>query len=161
MSKSSFHTNFILQIFFLFVIILGGENRLRDNYPYMAQKQFLGIKFPFKNDDAENFFVDLNQNDKENVRSQICHVLFTQKGTRYKNWDFGTDIIRYIFEPSDEIAWDSIKSEAKEAIYRWVNGCVLDDVQVVKDEKGIVYVRIEYSVKNGNITTNDRFIVTL
>jgi len=129
----------------------------------MAQRQFLGIKFPFKNDESENFFVDLNKTDQENVRSQICHVLFTQKGTRYKNWDFGTNLIKYIFEPSDGIAWDSIKTEIKESVYRWVNNCVINDVRVVKSEEndGAIYVRIDYSVSNGNIKTDDSFIVTL
>ena len=127
------------------------------------QKQFLGIKFPFKNDGTENFFIDLNKTDKDDVRSQICHVLFTQKGTRYKKWDFGTDLIKYIFEPSDDESWGSIKNEIMEAVAKWVPNCILNDIRVVEDtsEGSTIHVRVDYSVKKGYITENDSFIVTL
>ena len=127
------------------------------------QRQFLGIKFPFRNDDKENFFIDLNKTDQDDVRSQICHVLFTQKGTRYKRWDFGTDLIKYIFEPSDDESWASIKNEIKEAVSRWVPNCILNDVRVVEDTSNgsTIHVRVDYSVQKGYITEDDSFIVTL
>lgn len=127
------------------------------------QKQFLGIKFPFKNDDSENFFIDLNKTDKDDIRSQICHVLFTQKGTRYKKWDFGTDLIKYIFEPSDDESWGSIKNEIAESVSRWVPNCIINDIRVVEETNGSnnIHVRIDYSVKKGYITEDDSFIVTL
>ena len=129
----------------------------------MAQKQFLGIKFPFTNNEQENFFIDLNKTDKDNVRSQICHVLFTQKGTRYKRWDFGTDLIKYIFEPSDSESWSSIKNEIQEAISKWVPNCVLKDLNVVEDSTNghVIHVRVDYTVKKGYIDEDDSFIVTL
>lgn len=129
----------------------------------MAKRQFLGIKFPFRNDSQENFFLDLNKTDTDKVRSEICHVLFTQKGTRYKHYDFGTDLIRYIFEVNDEGTWSSIKSEIKEAVARWVPNCILNDINVLKNENdgSEVFVRVDYSVKNGLITEKDSFIVTL
>ena len=129
----------------------------------MAQRQFLGIKFPFRNDDQENFFIDLNKTDRDDIRSQICHVLFTQKGTRYKRWDFGTDLIKYIFEPSDEESWSSIKNEIKESVSKWVPNCVLNDVRVVEDTSNgsLIHVRVDYSVNKGYITEDDSFIVTL
>ena len=129
----------------------------------MAQRQFLGIKFPFTNNDQENFFIDLNKNDRDNVRSQICHVLFTQKGTRYKKWDFGTDLIRYIFEPSDNESWSLIKNEIQEAVSKWVPNCILKDLNIVQDSvnNNAIHVRVDYSVKKGYIEEDDSFIVTL
>ena len=130
---------------------------------FMAKKQFLGIRFPFRNDDQENFFLDLSKTDKDKTRSDICHVIFTQKGTRYKMWDYGTDLIKFIFEQSDDESWEGIKDEIKGAVARWVPSCVLNDIRVVQDEQnnGAVYVRIDYSVKKGYISTDDSFMVTL
>lgn len=129
----------------------------------MAKRQFLGIRFPFRNDDQENFFLDLNKTDQDKLRSDICHVLFTQKGTRYKMWEFGTDLIRYIFEQNNEESWSEIKSEIELAVARWVPNCVLNDIRVVQDDGdgNAVYVRVDYSVKQGRITKKDSFVVTL
>jgi phage baseplate assembly protein W len=78
-------------------------------------------------------------------------------------WDYGTDLIKFIFEQSDDKSWEGIKDEIKGAVARWVPSCVLNDIRVVQDEQnnGAVYVRIDYSVKNGYISTDDSFMVTL
>jgi phage baseplate assembly protein W len=63
----------------------------------MARQQLFGIKYPFTHDDYQNFFVDANINEKDKVRSQIMHVIFTPKGQRIRMPEFGTDLIKYIF----------------------------------------------------------------
>ena len=79
----------------------------------MAKKQFFGIKYPFQNETEGECFMDLNASFKEKVKSEILHVIFTPKGQRYRNPDFGTDLIKYLFEPNDEEVWSKIKSEIK------------------------------------------------
>lgn len=130
----------------------------------MANKvQYDGIKYPFTLEQSESYFIDLNQTMRDSVRSQIMHVIFTPKGTKIRDPLFGTDLIRYIFEPSDETTWSKIKSEISSAVNTYVSNVSINDINVMKseDDNNEVFVRIDYSVKQGNKTISDTSIVKL
>lgn len=129
----------------------------------MAKIQYFGIKYPFTNKDFQNFFLDVNDDDKGKVRSQIMHVIFTPKGQRIREPEFGTDLIRYIFEPNDDVTWAGLKNEITDAVQIYVNNVSLNDIQIAKseDENNTVYVRIDYSVKQGNKVTKDSIVTEL
>lgn len=129
----------------------------------MAKRQLLGIKYPFTNNDYQNFFADANMTEKDKVRSQIMHVVFTPKGQRIRNPEFGTDLIRYIFSPSDDITWEGVKNEIVASVQRYVPGCVINNIRVVQsdDERAEIFVRMDYTVKEGNKITSDSMIVQL
>lgn len=129
----------------------------------MAKIQYFGIKYPFTNNDFQKFFLDVNDNEKDKVRSKIMHVIFTPKGQRIREPEFGTDLIRYIFEPNDSISWSSLKNEITDSVQRYVNNVILNDIQVAKseDDASSVYVRIDYSVKQGNNVSKDSIVTEL
>lgn len=129
----------------------------------MAKKQFFGIKYPFITDSYEKFYVDANKTLKEKVRSQLMHVVFTPKGQRLRNPEFGTDLIKFIFEQNDSTTWEAVKNEVSESVSRWVPNATINNIQVVKNEndESEVYVRLDYSVSEGNMTTNDSVVVQI
>ena len=129
----------------------------------MAKKQFFNIKFPFTTSDYQNFFVDANVNEKDKIRSQIMHVVFTPKGQRIRNPEFGTDLIKYIFNQNDFSTWESVKEEIVTSVQRFVPGCVINNIRVVQsnDERAEIFVRLDYSVKQGNKTINDSIITQI
>ena len=129
----------------------------------MAKRQFFGLHYPFTDDEYTKFFVDVNMKPKDKIRSQIMHVIFTPKGQRIRNPEFGTDLIKYIFEPNDVQSWNAVKSEISETVNRWVPGCSIKDIQVAmsNDDRHEIYVRIDYSVKNGNQITDDTIITQI
>lgn len=129
----------------------------------MASKQFLGIKYPFKNDGVQNFYLDANSTQNDQARSELLHVVFTPKGQRIRMPEFGTDLIKHIFSPNDGVSWDAIKNEIMDSVSRWVPNIQLNNISVVKNEldDAEVYVRLDYSVKEGNKITNDSVAVQL
>lgn len=129
----------------------------------MSRRQFFGIKYPFQKIDYQNFFVDANLTEKDKIRSQIMHVICTPKGQRIMNPEFGTDLIRYIFEMNDSESWESVKNEIMESVQKYVRGVTLDDIKVAgsDDERGAIYVRVDYSLRVGNSVTKDSFAVQL
>ena len=78
-------------------------------------KQYYGIKYPFTINNDSGLFIDLNETKDDDILSQILHVIMTRKNTRIKMPDFGTDLIKYIFELNDESTWSNIKSEIIES----------------------------------------------
>lgn len=129
----------------------------------MAKKQYFGIKYPFRTDDFQHFFVDANNTQMEKARSEIMHIVFTPKGQRIRNPEFGTDLIKYIFDPNEEVTWEAVKNEVSESVGRWAKNITLNNIQVVKNEEdeSEIYVRLDYSVSEGNKTTNDSIVVQI
>ena len=129
----------------------------------MAKKQHFGIKYPFVRDDFQNFYVDVNNTTAEKVRSQLMHIVFTPKNQRLRSPEFGTDLIKYIFDQSDGTTWEAIKSEVSESVRRWASNITLNNIQVVKNEEddAEIFVRLDYSVTEGNKVTNDSVVVQI
>ena len=127
----------------------------------MAKKQYFGITYPFTSEGFQKFYVDANATIKEKVRSQLMHIVFTPKGQRIRNPEFGTDLIKFIFEPNDQTTWESVKNEVNESVKRWANNISINDIQIVKNEENEseIYVRLDYSVIEGNKVTNDSVVI--
>lgn len=129
----------------------------------MAKKQYFGIKYPFVNEGIQHFFLDANESVKDKVKSQLIHVVFTPKGQRIRNPEFGTDLIKFIFSPSDGMSWEAVKTEVSESVSRWTDNITIRNIEVVKNEEDEheIYVRLDYSVTAGNKVTNDSVVIEL
>ena len=129
----------------------------------IIKKQYYGIKFPFTISKQDGFFVDLNSDLKDKVASEIAHVILTQKGTRLKMPDFGTDLIKYIFEPSDTLEWNTVESEIRRTVGQYVSNATIQSVEVKRDESEdhSIYLDIMYAIKKGNKEENNRAVIKL
>lgn len=118
----------------------------------MAKQQFFGIKYPFQNESENNYYLDLNQSYDEKVKSELLHVIFTPKGQRYRNPDFGTDVIRYLFQPNDGETWGDIKAEIRTQVGKYVPSVTFNDMSIYVDEtnENKVYADISYSIQKGS-----------
>ena len=122
----------------------------------MKKKQYFDLKYPFTNDCMEKYEFDLNNNQRERVASDLLHLIFTPKGQRLRLPDYGTNLIQYIFEPNDESIWPEVKKEIQDTVRKWIYGVDLNDIQVMASEDGTeIYVRVDYSVTEGNLTYNN------
>ena len=128
----------------------------------MTRKQYFDIKYPFTDDSMEKYIFSLNASEKERVTSDILHVIFTPKRQRLRMPAFGTDLIKYIFEPNDEDSWAGIKEEIQDSVARWVDGAKLNNIEVLSSEDGTqIFVRVDYSVRKGNSIYNNSVVVEL
>ena len=122
-----------------------------------------GIKFPFTIRNNDNVFLDLNNNLHEKVASEIAHVILTPKKTRLRMPDFGTDLIRYIFSPNDDLSWGDIESEIRGAVNKYVPEGVLEKVEVFQseDDDNTILLNVNFGVKKGNTIENNRMVIKL
>lgn len=130
----------------------------------MAKKQFYGIKYPFTDNGMENYFLDVNYDTKDKVKSLLMHVVFTPKGQKIRDPEFGTNLIKYIFEPNDSVTWEGIKSEISEVVKRYIKGVTINNISLLeRDESGDheIYVRLDYSVVNGFKIVNDSLVTKI
>ena len=127
----------------------------------MAKIQYIGIKYPFKNEGFQHFYIDANDTLKDKARSTLMHIVFTPKGQRIRLPEFGTDLIKHIFEQNDGTTWEAVKNEVAESVTRWAPNIILNNISVVKNEENEsqIFVRLDYSVKEGNMITTDSVVV--
>ena len=127
------------------------------------RKQYYGIKFPFTANNLDGFFLDLNEKVEDKVVSEILHGILTPKRSRIRKPDFGTNLAKYIFEPSDELTWESVKEEVISSVSTYVANTTLTNIEVVTpdEEPNSIYLDIRYVVKKGNKEENNRMVVKL
>ena len=54
------------------------------------------------------------------LKSDLLHLLLTNKGERLYLPDFGSDLRKYIFEPNDDITHGKIKDSLNETIKTYI-----------------------------------------
>ena len=129
----------------------------------MANRQFFGIKYPFQNESEDNYYLDLNQSYEDKMKSELLHIIFTPKGQRYRNPDFGTDVIKYLFEPNDSETWAGIKSEITTQVGKYLPKVVFKDINIYMDEENEnrAYADIKYNVFKGSYEIENNIQVRL
>jgi phage baseplate assembly protein W len=117
----------------------------------MALTQKYGIKYPFTLENDDELYMDLNTTREEALKSRLLHVIFTPKGQRLRNPDFGTDLIKYIFEQADETTFDRLRNDISQQVYKYVPDVSFKDISIYNDEKsdnGKIVI-IHYAIKSG------------
>ena len=109
------------------------------------------------------YFLDLNSTIKDKAASEIAHVLLTPKRSRIRKPDFGTDLIKYIFEPNDDLTWDRVKEEASESVRKYVPNVEIEEMEVVVPEESPhdIFLDIIYTVAIRNKVENNRLAIKL
>lgn len=129
----------------------------------MGTVQYYGIKYPFTVNNEENYFADVNYTLKDKVKSLLMHVIFTPKGQKIRDPEFGTNLIKFIFDPNDTASWESVKNEIMDVVKKYINGVTINDVSMLEtnNDSNQIYVRIDYTVSNGLKTITDSLITTI
>ena len=120
----------------------------------MAKTQKYGIKDPFTSDNDDGHFLDLNKTMADGIKSQVLHVIFTPKGQKLRDPEFGTDLIKYIFNQKDGPTFSDVKTEITTQVSKYVPSVEFKNVEIYNDEanESAIIVSIEYGVKIGNKT---------
>lgn len=129
----------------------------------MARKQQYGIKYPFSSENLDNVYMDTNNSYANSIKSQVVHVIFTPKGQKLRDPDFGTDLVKYIFGQKDDETLSLVKTEITRQLAKYVPAAKFLDLNIYSDEEsdnGII-VSIKYSVSVGNKTDETTVAIRL
>ena len=78
------------------------------------------ITFPFKDNNETRSFIKMNQVSKDAYSSNLLLLLLTQKGERYYEPDYGTNLLKYIFEPNDQLTATDIEEEIRNSVALYI-----------------------------------------
>lgn len=126
-------------------------------------KQFYGIKYPFSDDSRDLTFFDLNESYEDGIRSMLLHIILTPKGQRLRKPEFGTDLIKFIFEPNDDSVWANIKEEIRKQVSFYLPEVTFDNINIIKDSnnENSIFIEVSYSVEHNGIKTKNKTLVKL
>jgi len=128
----------------------------------MGTGKYINIHYPFQ-DSSKGFFLDLNDTETEAIKSDLMHLILTRKGQRLYNPDFGTDLLRFIFEPEDGLTLSKIKDEIKTVVKRFLPKLQINQITVEQSTESeyAAVVRLDYSITDDVFTTSDFIIINI
>lgn len=131
----------------------------------MAEK-FINIEFPFQ-DDNKGKFLAMNDVSERAIKSDLVHLLLTNKGERLYLPDFGANLRQFLFEPNGPDVQGKIKEEIQTSISKYIPNLLVDEIKLKGGEAGQirdehhVLVTIDYTVTEGAFKRSDSVQIEL
>ena len=121
-------------------------------------KQYINIQYPFQNS-LKGFFLNLTETDQDAVKSDLMHLILTPKGSRFYLPDFGTNLLKFIFEPNDGLTESNIKLEITEVVKKYLPNLTINNIAIdmldVTDMEYTATIRIQYTITDDVFTSTD------
>lgn len=127
----------------------------------MATK-YKNIRFPFQ-DSVKGFFLDLTSNDSYAIKSDLMHLILTRKGERYFLPEFGTNLLKYIFEPNDGLTLSDISQEIRDTVKKYLPNLQINNIDVSPSQSNqyLATVKIDYVITDDVFEVSDNLTINL
>lgn len=128
----------------------------------MAKGKYININYPFK-DSHKGFFLDLTSDNNAAIKADLMHLILTERGQRLYNPDFGTNLLRFIFEPEDGLTLSSVKEEITTVVKRYLPKLQITEISVTQstDSEYAAVIRIDYTITDDVFNTTDFVIINV
>ena len=92
---------------------------------------------------------------KDAFSSDLLVLLLTKKGERYYEPDYGTNLLKYIFEPNDNLEAGDIEKEIKTIVSTYIPALTINSVTFnwLTDDEG-------NSISENQVNVNIKFTFT-
>ena len=122
----------------------------------------IGIDFPFRESPIGDY-LNMTKTDEEEIRANLMHLLLTNKGERFMMPEFGTDLIKYIFEPIESKTITDLKIEISDTIKKFIPNLQLDDIVIEGSDLSdyMALVTIKYTVTDGVFSQSDELKINV
>lgn len=116
----------------------------------------IGLDFPFR-ESPKGYYLNMTNTDADEARSMLMHLLLTNKGERFMMPEFGTDLVKYIYEPMVTKTLTELKLEINDTIKKFIPNLQLDDIiiDVMESNEYAALVTIKYTTSDGVYNTSD------
>lgn len=128
----------------------------------MANGRYINIDFPFK-DSPQGFFLNLNADRQRAIKADLMHLLLTRRGQRLYNPNFGTDLLRFIFEQNDNLSWEKVKEEVSSVVKKYLPSLIIDELDVTQsvDTSYGATISLKYTVTDEVFSFTDTLTINV
>ena len=86
------------------------------------------INFPLRDDVSTNTYFLMTKVTKDAFSSDLLLLLLTQKGERYYEPEYGTNLLKFIFEPNDSMNAGDVELDIKKTVSLYIPSLKIDVV---------------------------------
>lgn len=86
------------------------------------------IKFPLEDNMDTNSLFSMSVVTKDAYSSDLLLLLLTERGQRYYQPDYGTNLIKFLFEPNDKTTQDDIVEDIKKTVGKFIPSLTINNV---------------------------------
>jgi phage baseplate assembly protein W len=124
--------------------------------------RFININYPFK-DSRKGFFLDLTSESNSAIKADLLHLILTQKNQRLYNPEFGTDLLKFIFEPEDGMTLNAIKEEITTVVKKYLPKLQIKEITVEESSESeyAAVLRIDYTITDDVFSFDDFVVVNI
>lgn len=110
----------------------------------------INIRFPIVDDTIKNRYLMMNNLSKDSISSNLMLLLLTEKGSRYYMPDYGSYLIKYIFESFDDLTIDDIEIDLVETINKYMPEITLVKLNKITIDEHHLQIDVFYTYKGIN-----------
>jgi uncharacterized protein len=114
----------------------------------------MNIDFPFHLDTLGR---TATTDDDDHIRDMIEQFLFTSPGERVNRPDFGSGLLRLVFEPNSPELEGALKFTIQAGLQRWLSDVILVHALEVTRQESTLSVFVQYSVRRTKEDRTARF----
>lgn len=125
-------------------------------------KKAINVQFPFK-DSKKGYYVELTETTQAAVKADLMHLILTNKGERYYNPNFGTKLLKFIFEPNDTLTHATVTQDIKDTVKRYLPNLSINKVEVKESSVSefVATVSISYTILEGVLEIEDSVLINI
>jgi phage baseplate assembly protein W len=124
--------------------------------------KYININYPFK-DSKKGFLLDLNEDPNQALKADLLHLLLTQRGQRLYMPDFGTNLLKFIYEPNDELTYAGILEEIRTVTKKFMPKLTFTELKIEQSDESeyAAVVTMQYVITEGVFETTDIIVIKL
>lgn len=127
----------------------------------------INIKFPLEDDRIKNGLFEMNNLTKEALTSNLLLLLLTEKGERYYQPEYGTNLKRFIFEPNDGLNQSDIEGDIRDTVKLFIPELTITNIEILSkiDDETVkenqINVIVDFNYSEDVFSENGRLEITI
>lgn len=93
----------------------------------------------------------------EHIRDLVEQVLFTAPGERVNRPDFGSGLLRLVFEPNSDALAAATRLSVEGALQRWLGDLIQVEAVQVRNIESLLEISVQYVVRRTQERRIERF----
>lgn len=120
----------------------------------------INFAFPLQDDIENNRFLKMNQLTKDAVKSDLFLLLLTNKGERWYNPNYGSDLRRFLFEPNDTINELDIKESLRNTVELFLPNITVEGIEITDNTRNKITLLIAFTYTENFFSFQDTVSVS-
>ena len=93
----------------------------------------------------------------DHLRDMIEQVLFTAPGERVNRPDFGSGLLRLVFEPNSDTLVAALRASVESSLQRWLGDLIQLEAVQVRANESLLEVSVQYTERRTQERRIERF----